>query len=150
MCLDFEKINHLLSRLDESVLSNELVMVTCQLAESMQEFFDSKEEDERYAKYISSVLDWYSENLLASARKLIGHSSLNYSFYEDEAIDFLNISIEFKSGDFDALLDLEDELITHIANSDFPSEVKSSIAFSMRFKQEDEEIGLKDKVEIYD
>jgi hypothetical protein len=147
---DFDKVEHLLSRLNESVRSDEDIIVSSRLAESMQQFFDSKDEKKGYEKYIVSVLDWYSENILVRARSLIGYSSLKYSFYEDEAIKFLNISIQFKSGDFDTLLDLEDELITYIANSDFPSEVKSSIAFSMRFKQEDDESGLKDKVEIYD
>lgn len=147
---DFEKARKLLSEVSEEILNQEDIIVTKQLSMALEDFFNKKERKDDYKKYIVNVLNWYSENLLGEARRLIGQSSLNYSFYEDEAIDFLSISIEFRSGGFDDLLDLEDKLITYISKSKFSSDVKSCISFSLGFKSEDDHSDMKDRVEVYD
>lgn len=147
---DFKKVEQILSRLEPDVANNSEIATTLALSKALEAFSLKYENSAVYKEYINNTLDWYSENLLGRARKLLGQSSLNYSFYEDETVDCLSISIEFRNGNLDDLLDLEDELITYVASSDFPSYVKSSLSIKLNFKEIKEDEQLTETVKIYD
>jgi len=147
---DFIKVDKIISRLENDIANHSEIATTLALSKALEEFSLKKVNSVVYKNYINSTLDWYSENLLGRARKMLGQSSLNYSFYEDETVDCLSVSIEFRSGNLDDLLDLEDELITYMASSDFPSCVKSSLNIKMNFKEIREDEQLTETVKIYD
>lgn len=147
---DFVKVQQIFSRLEGEVASHSEIETTLALAKALEDFSLKKKNNEVYKEYINSTLDWYSENLLGRSRRLLGQSSLNYSFYEDETIDCLSVSIEFRKGSLDDLLELEDELMTYVANSEFPSYVKSSLNIKLNFKEINEDEQLTETVNIYD
>lgn len=147
---DFENAKLLSSKLGKEMLCQKDISITIALSEALESFFAKKGNSEDYKGYITSTLDWYSENILGRARNLLGQSSLNYSFYEDETIDFLSVSIEFRRGDLDDLLDLEDELLTYIAKSSYPSYVKSTLNIKMGFKDVEDNEAITETVTVYD
>ncbi|MEI7407770.1 hypothetical protein [Pectobacterium aroidearum] len=147
---DFDSVKKIESRVSSVIKKNEDLMVSFALADAIERFYINKKCNQEYKKYIINVMDWYSENIMGRARDLLGQSSLSYNFYEDEAIDFLSISIDFRKSDIDSLLEFEDELISYIAKTDFYSEVKSSISFSLSFRDDVEDGIMKERVKIYD
>jgi len=148
--LDFNGADKLKSKLGNEIYNLKDISTTIALGKALEQFFLKKNSCDDYRNYITNTLDWYSCNLLGKARKLLGQSSLNYSFYEDETIDFLSISIEFRKGELDDLLDLEDELLTYIASSEYPAFVKSSLNIKMNFKDVGDEDELTETVTFYD
>lgn len=100
-------------------------------SKSLLDFYKTTDDPNIYSSYIISFFNWYSTHIFHKATDGLGYSIIGYSFYDDESIDFFDLSVVFKKGDVDTLLDLEDELTAYIASSDFDSIVKSRVNISM-------------------
>lgn len=146
----FDEIELIKEKLKKPILEDKDIQITLALSQRLKSFLKKKDNLLNYKEYINNILDWYSINLLRKAKETLGQAYLNYSFYDDEAIDFMSIAIEFKNGDIDDLLDVEEELISYIARAEFPSELKSTVGFCLRFRNEEDDGDVKEKVEVYD
>ncbi|WP_174868718.1 hypothetical protein [Pectobacterium polaris] len=113
-------------------------------------------------EYHTTAACFYS--IVGDINSLIGCADSVFSSIHSEPKDKLQVILSLNNAlrysdiynflssfdDNDSLLEFEDELISYIAKTDFYSEVKSSISFSLSFRDDVEDGIMKERVKIYD
>ncbi|ASY82365.1 hypothetical protein BJK05_21240 [Pectobacterium polaris] len=113
-------------------------------------------------EYHTTAACFYS--IVGDINSLIGCADSVFSSIHSEPKDKLQVILSLNNAlrysdiynflssfdDNDSLLEFEDELISYIAKTYFYSEVKSSISFSLSFRDDVEDGIMKERVKIYD
>jgi len=129
ICNRFDKVKQLVDNISEKVKSHKDVVCALYFSANMHNIIN-KNDNVELSNYLIDTLRIYSASMASIYRDAIGEASLQYSFFEDETEDFVNIKFDFDSDDIDGIFDAEEDFLMKISRLNYKPAIKSKISFS--------------------